>query len=101
MARLQYHNNCVNWPEDDVHVHGGLCDMISDAVTITRKTFLRRVDRLQLDEVAEQLSYVRYPSMGLTMAQDWHISYHKSKLHGKCVYFFRHSAIEYVFSSEA
>jgi hypothetical protein len=98
---MGYYNNCVGWDSRDVHVRGGLCDMIRDAVDITRATFLRHVDREQLDELAQQLGYERYPSRGLTMAQDWHVSYHRSKLHGRTVYFFKHSAIEYVFSATA
>jgi len=33
------------------------------------------------------------------MARDWHVSYHRSRWHGAAVYFFRHSAIEYVFAA--
>ena len=32
------------------------------------------------------------------MAADWAVSYHRSKLHGRRVYYFRHSAIEFVFT---
>jgi hypothetical protein len=34
------------------------------------------------------------------MAGDWHVSYHRSKYKGKTVYYFRHSAIEYIFIPE-
>jgi len=32
-----------------------------------------------------------------TISKDWDVSYCRSKLHGKTVYFMVHSAIEYVF----
>lgn len=98
---MHYYNNCVGWDSSDVHVRGGLCDMIRDAKDISRSTFLRNVNREQLDELAVGLGYSTRRDGGLMMCNDWHISYHKSKLHGKTVYFFKHSAIEYVFSSEA
>jgi hypothetical protein len=81
--KAKYYNCCVTWDAGDVHAEGGLCDMIDRNRTITRQAFCRNVDR---DDRA-----------GLTMAGDWAVSYHKSKLHGKTVYYLRHSAIEYVF----
>jgi hypothetical protein len=93
----EYYNNCVNWNRDDVYGPGGLCDMIDRATDITRRTFLGHVERESLSDVETQLGYAQHPSQGLTMAGDWHVSYHRSKLHGRRVYYFRHSAIEYVF----
>jgi len=93
MAYLFY-NNCVNWPRSDFE---GLLKMIDDSIDITRRTFLKHVDSSGLADIAENLGYCWHHSQGLTMAGDWHISYHRSKLHGKRVYYFKHSAIEYVF----
>jgi len=93
----RYYCNCVGWPDDDVDEEGGLCDMIDSAVDVSRKTFLRHVDRESLREMEEQLRYERHPRRGLTMAGDYHVSYHRSRLHGRPVYLFSHSAIEYVF----
>ena len=95
--KYTYYRNCVGWPGNDVDEPGGLCDMIGDATSITRQTFLQHVDRDDLRACEESLSYEQHPSRGLTMAGDCYVSYHRSKLHGKRVYFFCHSAIEYVF----
>lgn len=99
MNRLKFFSNCVIWPRDDVQEPGGLSDMISEARLITRRTFLRHVDREDQADLERQLGYAPHdPTSGLRMSNDWHVSYHRSKLHGARVYFFTHSAIEYVFT---
>lgn len=98
MSELNYLNNCVGWPRDDVSAEGGLSDMIDRALDITRSTFLKHVNRESLHELETNLGYDKHPKQGLTMAGDYHVSYHRSKLHGETVYFLKHSAIEYVFA---
>lgn len=71
--------------------------MIDDSTEVTRATFLRHVCRDQVTSIERLLGYT--PG-GMLMSQDSHVTYHKSKLHGKRVYYFRHSAIEYVFTRE-
>jgi hypothetical protein len=93
----RYYTNCVNWPTRDVHKKGGLIDMINQATGITRDAFLRHVSLEELRDIEQQLGYATHPSQGLTMAGDYCVSYHKSKLHGKTVYYFQYSRIEYVF----
>lgn len=96
--KLRYYTNCVNWPHDDVHEDGGLCDMIDAAQEITRRTFMRHVDTEDRAEVERALGYAPHdPSSRLTMKRDFHVSYHRSRLHRQVCYFFKHSAIEYVF----
>lgn len=97
MTAYRYLRSCVDWPESDVHCPGGLRDMIEGATDITRQTFLSRVDRTDLRHLEAMLGYDDHPARGLTMAGDWHVSYHRSRLRGRRVYFFKHSAIEYVF----
>ena len=92
----RYYCCCVNWPRADVHA--GLIPMVDSAVDITRKTFRQHVDSADLAELERSLGYESHPTRGLTMAGDYHVSYHRSKLHGRRVYYFRHSAIEYVFT---
>lgn len=92
--------DCVGWNLEDVHKQGGLCDLISERREITRRTFLRHVDREELAEKADSLGYARHPSQGLTMAADWHIEYFRSRHHGEIVYGFQHSAIEHVFRKD-
>ena len=97
MERLRYYSNCVNWPRDDVHEPGGLCTMIDEAKDITRSTFLLHVDPTDRRDLEAQLGYSLTRDGGLTMKRDYHVSYHRSRLHKRTVYFFKHSAIEYVF----
>jgi hypothetical protein len=93
--RYTYYSSCVGWPEDDID---DLAGMIDAAVGVTRATFCKHVDHMELIEIENKLGYDHYPARGLYMQNDWHVSYHRSKLHGKRVYFFKHSAIEYVFT---
>jgi hypothetical protein len=72
--------------------------MIDANREITRRTFLGHVNLSDLAALADQLGYSRRSRDGLTMANDWAISYHKSLLHREVVYYFRWSAIEYVFT---
>ncbi len=100
MQQYKYYNNCVSWPRRDVHAEGGLSDMIDDAIEITRKTFLNHVDRNEMEYLEISLGYSKHHSQGLTMAGDWHVSYHRSRLHGKRAYYFNNSCIEYVFTKQ-
>lgn len=98
-GKFQFYSSCVNWPRSDV-THG-LIPMIADSRGISRETFLKHVCREDLQGIEESLGYDSHWKHGLTMAGDWAVSYHKSKLHGETVYFFKHSAIEYVFRRAA
>jgi hypothetical protein len=72
--------------------------MIDNAIDISRVTFLKHVDRSQLFKIEQTLGYEHWPEKGLYMSNDYHVSYHRSVLHGDRVYFFKHSAIEHVFT---
>lgn len=97
MSDLTYFQSCVGWPEEDVHSDGGLVDMIDNSLEVTRSTFLKHVSKESLREVEGSLGYESHPKRGMTMAGDWHVRYFRSKLHKQTVYYFKHSAIEYVF----
>lgn len=97
MTVYRYYSNCVNWPKTDICNPGGLSDMIYHANTISRQTFKKHVNSIELERLASRLGYAKHPKHGLTMAGDPYITYHRSKLHGQRVYYFRHSNIEYVF----
>jgi len=90
----RFYSDCVSWPRHDVDSEGGLCDLIDARLAITRRTFLQHVDRQRLAELEKNLGYGPW----LHMASDWHVEYFRSKWHGKRVYGFRHSAIEFVFT---
>jgi len=92
----RYYQCCVGWPEGDVRFDGGLNDMIAKSREIAYRTFAKLVDAEDLADLKSELGYGDCP--GLTLESDYAVSFHKSKLHGKTVYFVRHSAIEYVFT---
>ena len=93
---MNYYNNCVGWDTHDVHCEGGLIDMIDNSRKITRQVFVKNVNKEEMCNIEFDLGYGSW----LKMKDDYHVSYHKSKLHGEKVYYFRHSAIEYVFKGE-
>ena len=91
---MRFLTSCASLGMDQVDA---LNTMTREAADITRQTFLKHVDRDNLREVEAQLGYEAHPRRGLTMAGDWHVSYHKSTFEGKpCVYFVW-SAFEYIF----
>lgn len=77
-----------------------LCTMIYDSIEITRATFLKHVDRQDLEDLEASLGYFRHPRQGLTCAGDYHVRYHRSVYKGRRVYYMRQSAIEYIFRNE-
>jgi len=98
LNRARFFNTCVNWPEHDVPA---LCQMIDQEHTITRRTFLSHVDKVDQQELERHLGYAPHAKdSALTMRRDWHVSYHRSKLHEETVYYFKHSGIEHVFRKE-
>lgn len=88
----EFFSSCISWP-DDPYKEGGLCDMQQNARSITRKTFLQHVSYDILKTLEKDLGY----DSQLKMCNDWHVGYYRGMLYGKRVYFFKHSAIEYVF----
>ena len=96
-GRFHYYCNCVGWPREDVSREGGLCDMIDQRISISRSTFLRHVDPREMRQMERNFGY---DPRTLTMARDFAVRYYRSKLHGRTVYYFDHSAIEYVFTSD-
>ena len=97
MGKYRFYHTCVDWPRYDVEA---LMKMVDDSITITRATFLKHVDRADLCLEEQVCGYAHHPSRGLTMAADQTVSYHRSKLHGKRVYYFAWSAMEFVFREE-
>lgn len=92
---MDFLNSCVNTPKEDVPA---LDAMIRQATDITRRTFLKHVNRDQLKDIERTLGYAEHPSQGLVMANDFHVTYHRSYWRGKRCYYFVHSAIEYYFA---
>jgi hypothetical protein len=98
-ARYHFLARCVEWPAADVNAEGGLCDMIAQAVSISRESFARHTDPAERRIIESNLGYSIHGSpYRLTMGKDPHVTYHRSLLHGVRCYFFKWSAIEYVFT---
>lgn len=89
--RAQFLTNCVSSTARDI------TPMVDAERNITRRTFLKHVDRRSLERVEAELGYSAHPAQGLTMAGDYHVAYYRSTFRGKPCVFFRWSAIEYVF----
>jgi hypothetical protein len=101
MGDYYFLTSCVGWsgrgcgPERDAG--RDIQRMVDGARDVSRSTFLKHVDRGNLREVEAMLGYAEHPSQGLTMAGDWHVSYHRGRFCGMPVYYFVWSAIEHIF----
>ena len=90
----QFYSSCMDWHPDKVD---DLIEMINHNRQLSRKTFVKHVDKYELERLEESLGYADHLSRGLTMSADRYVTYHRSMLFGKTCYYFRWSAIEYVF----
>lgn len=89
---MTYLTNCVDSTAEAIG------DMLDSSREITRRTFLKYVDRDNMRETELALGYVAHPSQGLTMAGDFHVCYHKGRYRGQRCIFFVWSAIEHIFT---
>lgn len=74
--------------------------IVDNSKEISYRTFTENVNKEDFEELKENYFsfYEKNAKKGLTFKNDWHITYYKSKTpKGKPVYFFVHSAIEYIF----
>ena len=72
--------------------------MVDQAVEVSYGTVLRHcTDLLQW---AGEMGYDRRSNQGLTLKNDWHVSYHKSRYQGYRCYYVCHSGIEYIWVEE-
>lgn len=89
---MRFITDCIGSNGPDIEA------MTEAAITITRRTFLKHIDRNDLECIEGGLGYEKDPRKGLTMAADWHVSYHRSKYQGRRCYYFCWSAIEHIFT---
>lgn len=87
----EYLTNCVNSDGKSIRA------MVDTAITISRRTFMQNVNQESVRELEASFGYASHHKQGLTMAQDWHVSYHRSKYRGRLCYYFKWSGIEYIF----
>ena len=95
MNNLRFRYNCIGTPSNKLEE---LHHIIDNNRSITYSTFKKHISRNDLNYLIDSLGYSKNKKQGLTFVNDWHISFHKSKtIKGKTVYYFCHSAIEYIF----
>lgn len=94
MRRWTYWHSCMDTPPFAVP---DLVECVDKARAVTRATFQRKVCPEALAALEARLGYSPARSGGLTMAEDYHVTYHTSRYRGRAVAFVRHSAIEYIF----
>jgi hypothetical protein len=86
----RYRTNCVTSTADAIN------KMTAAAKDVSYETFVKHCHGFR--EWRAQLGYHDLPSQGLTIKDDWHVSYHKSKYNGVACYYLVHSAIEYIWT---
>ena len=90
MKKFKYETCCVHAEGEDVQ------DMVDQGRDITYHTLFKHVS---LDEVSELFpTYSRNSRKGLTLKNDWAVSYSKSYYRGLPCYYINHSMIEYIFT---
>jgi hypothetical protein len=90
MKRFSYETCCINADGNDI---GSMVDKSKD---ISYRTFFKYVSR---EEVLGIFPFYENDSRnGLTLKNDFAISYYKSHYQGRSCYFLTHSAIEYIFT---
>jgi len=89
---LVFWETCISFPR---HAVDDLTETIENGRQITRRTFERNVDRDQLRGYEHSLFYSRF---GLQMKNDPLVTYWKGTFRGVRVYWFNHSAIEFIFA---
>jgi hypothetical protein len=90
---MVFTTNCISSDGESIN------RMTDAARSITRRTFLRHVAPGALAEIEQSLCYDTGTERGgLRMSNDWAVSYHKSTYRGRPCVYFRHSAIEWIFT---
>lgn len=95
--------NAWGYETDCTHSTGPLITAMQDAAkAITRRTFLRYVDRAHLTAIEGAFGYdVLHQRGGLRMSTDPRVGYYRSTYDGvPCVYF-EHSRIEHIYTERA
>ena len=92
MIKFYLSENCVSAKGELIRT------MVDCSVDVSYSTIRKHC--VDLKEFEESLGYVRNPKKGLTIWDDYAVSFHRSKYKGKRCYYIVHSAIEYIWMSE-
>jgi hypothetical protein len=89
---MQYRTCCIYSTAELINA------LQESARPISRRTFLRYVDRAELRTIETNLGYEATSRHGgLSMARDWHVAYYRGVYDGRPCVYFDHSRIEYIF----
>ena len=91
---LPFFSTCVNWPED---LMPALMFLTENGKNISRRWFLRMIDRMEMTDWEIKLGYAQEQERGLHMDKDRMVSY--EHLPGWDVAWFSWSSIEHVFAT--
>lgn len=87
----EFVGSCVSLDGPDI------TKMIELERQITYLTFQKWLPQ-ELKRFAETFGYEKNQRVGLSIRNDWHLGFYKSKYQGREAYFIRHSAIEYIWA---
>ncbi len=96
MNKFRFFQTCVEW----VAPLELLTAIVDNSKQISEATFRRRVCKHDYQSLQLQLGYFlrKMPrNGGLTIKEDYHVAFFRSKVAGEPLYYMQHSAIEYVF----
>jgi hypothetical protein len=88
MKRFEYETCCVNSTAELIHA------MVDRAIEVTYETVHKHCQGLS--EWAANMGYEASSRTGLTLKEDWAVSYYRSRYNGRPCYYVRHSAIEHI-----
>ncbi len=92
MNKYHYFINCIDWPFN-INL---LNDMIDNAIEITWSTIVKHCD---IQDIKDLFPCYDYEGKGgLHIKNDYAVSFYRSKLKEKRIYYICHSAIEYIFT---
>lgn len=83
--------NCVGLSAEEVDAYDSTEKMMS------HRSFREHFTRAEYNALSEEFKYEIDPRAGLTMKEDWHVSYGWGWLNGKKVVCLHHSSIHYFY----
>lgn len=90
MQKFHFYTNCIGSTFE-------LIDAMRDnEKEVTREEFLEHCD--SVDKWARERGYEDNPDEGLTLADDWHVSYHRSTYDGRPCFYLCWSSIEFIWT---
>lgn len=87
-----FETDCINSTYDLITT------MVETARHVTYRTFIRHVSTLELNVLFPY--YASTKRQGLTLKNDWAVSFWKSSYNGRPCYYVEHSHIEYIFTKQ-